>query len=222
MNIKSGQPLERKVLRYEIKKILTEAILNGEIAPGERIVETRIAKDLQVSQAPVREAICELEQMGLVETQPYRGAFVKAINLEEIVESYKLRSVIEGYAAEVIAEKVNDDIIAQFNILLNEMKKGAEENNRSLFIEMDIAFHELIIKSTGSNLLYRVWSLVNMAYLPYLTFTKSTMSFEDLVQRHEKILEALINKDVQGSRQAVQNHIEELGQKVLTKTKFSR
>lgn len=215
MKVNGERSIERKVLRYEIKKILTDAILNREILPGERIIETRIARELNVSQAPVREAIRELEQMGLVETEPYRGASVKKINNREIVDSYKLRSFLEGYAAEIIAEKINDETIEQFSALLNEMKKSAQENNRSRFIEMDIAFHELLIKSTDSNILHRVWSLVNMAHLPYLTFVKSTMGFDDLVQRHEIILSALVNRDPKGSREAVQNHIEELGQKLI-------
>jgi len=211
----NDQPLERNVLRYQIKKILTEAILNGELLPGDRIIETRIARELKVSQAPVREAIRELEQMGLVETQPYRGAFVKIINSEEIQEAYKLRRLIEGYAAQILAEKINGEVIERFSLLLNEMRKCAQENNRSQFIEVDIAFHELLIKSTGSSLLYRVWSLINMAHLPYLTFAKSTMSFEDLVRQHDNILNALINNDAEGSCQAVQDHIEELGSKVI-------
>ena len=80
---------------------------------------------------------------------------------------------------------------------------------------MDIAFHELIIKSTGSSLLHRVWSLINMAHLPYLTFVKSTMTFEALIHQHEKILTAFSNKDTEGSKIAVQNHIEELASKLI-------
>ena len=140
MRSNSKQPLERKVLRYEIKKILTEAILNGEMAPGERIVETKIAKELQVSQAPVREAIRELEQMGLVETQPYRGAFVKEINNDELLEGFKLRGLIEGYAAQILTTKINESLLEEFTSLIEKMRESAGENNRSLFIETDVAF----------------------------------------------------------------------------------
>lgn len=215
MRLNNEQPLERKVLRYEIKKILTEAILNGEMAPGERIVETKIAKELKVSQAPVREAIRELEQMGLVETQPYRGAFVKEIKNDELLEGFKLRGLIEGYAAQILSTKINDSLVEEFTSLIEKMRESARENNRSLFIEVDVAFHELLVKSTGSNLIYRVWSLIKMAHLPYLTFVKSTMSFDALIAQHEDILKALAQKDGERACKVVQNHIEKLGSKLI-------
>ena len=173
------------------------------------------SKELNVSQAPVREAIRELEQMGLVETQPHRGAFVKIIEKKEVIEAYKLRCLLEGYAAQIVAREKSNEVIDAFAQLIEKMKKSAEEGNRTKFIEMDIAFHELIIKSTGSSLLHRVWSLINMAHLPYLTFVKSTMTFEALIHQHEKILTAFSNKDTEGSKIAVQNHIEELASKLI-------
>ncbi|MFZ7102667.1 MAG: GntR family transcriptional regulator [Peptococcaceae bacterium] len=214
MKVNGDKPLERKVLRYEIKKILTEAILNGDIGPGERIIETRIAKDLQVSQAPVREAIRELEHMGLVETQPYKGAFVKIIKKEEVFEAYKLRILIESYAAEIVGGKINPDLLAEFATLISRMKQYGADNNRTEFIELDISFHELIIKSTESTLLYRIWSIINMAHLPYLTFTKSTMSFSSLVLQHERIYEAFKECNPEKAAKAVKDHIEELGEKI--------
>lgn len=215
MKKNGDQPLERKVLRYEIKKRLTESILNGEILPGGRIVETKIAKELNVSQAPVREAIRELEQMGLVETQPYRGAFVKSIKNDELVEAYQLRSLVEGYAAKILAKKIDDNIINEFSPLIQKMKDSAQEHNRTQFIELDVAFHELLVKSTGSSLIHRVWSIINMAHLPYLTFTKATVGLETLIIRHEAILAALIKKDSEEACKQVQVHIEELGSKIF-------
>ncbi|MFZ5944555.1 MAG: GntR family transcriptional regulator [Bacillota bacterium] len=214
MKANGEKALEKKVLRHEIRKILTDAILNGEIAPGERIVETRIAKELDVSQAPVREAIRELEQMGIVETQPYKGAFVKVVNKEEVFEAYKLRVLLEGYSAQVVTEKLDEVLLEKFKQLLDNMIRCAEEGNRPDFIENDIAFHELIIKSTGSNLIYRVWSMVNMAHLPYLTFAKSTMGFPSLVLQHQRIYDAFQEGDSKKAALAVQQHIEELGSKL--------
>lgn len=181
------RPVARKVLRYEIKQIITDAILNGELNPGDRIVETRIARELQVSQAPVREAIRELEQIGLVETKPYKGAFVNNICKNEVFEAYKLRSLIEGHAAREVANKIDGQILAEFEKLIEKMKESASNQERTAFIENDVAFHELIIKSTGSNLVYRVWSMIKMAHLPYLTLAKSSVSLHELVQEHRNI-----------------------------------
>jgi DNA-binding GntR family transcriptional regulator len=206
------KPLERKVLRHEIKKIIADAIVNGDLAPGDRIIETKIARELEVSQAPVREAIRELEQMGLVETQPYKGSFVRLIRGQEFSEAYKLRSLLEGYAARITAENINEDLLKKFKKLVEEMYRCAEEEERFEFIESDVAFHELIIKSTESDLFFRVWSLVNMIYLPFLTFVKSTMSLGELVLQHERILDAFVKKDPEAACKAVQMHIEGLGE----------
>lgn len=206
--------LERKVLRYEIKKILTEAILNGDIGPGDRIIETRIAKDLQVSQAPVREAIRELEQMGLVETQPYKGAFVKVIKEKELFETCKLRMLIESFAAEIVAEKVNSHILDKLAELIERMKQFAETNRRSEFLEVDISFHELIVKFTDNSLLHKIWSMVNMAQLPYAAFSGTEMSFSLIIKQHESIYGAFVEKNPQLAANAVKEHIEELGKKI--------
>ncbi|HBY95342.1 MAG TPA: GntR family transcriptional regulator, partial [Chloroflexi bacterium] len=92
-------PINRRVLREEIKERLMDAILRGSYQPGDRIVETRIAQDFGVSQAPVREAIRDLELMGFVESTPFKGASVRALNRAELGEVYPVRAALEAVAA---------------------------------------------------------------------------------------------------------------------------
>ncbi|MBV9363092.1 MAG: GntR family transcriptional regulator, partial [Solirubrobacterales bacterium] len=106
----NGPPRRRRVtrptLRDQIKQVLLERIVDGTYAPGERIVEIRVAQELGVSQAPVREALRELELLRLVESEPFRGARVRGAGPEEIVEIYPVRAALEEVAAQEAAPRL--------------------------------------------------------------------------------------------------------------------
>ncbi|MGH3034284.1 MAG: GntR family transcriptional regulator, partial [Gaiellaceae bacterium] len=91
--------LSRTVLREQVKEVLLARILDGTYAPGDRLVETRIAQELGTSQAPVREALRELELLRFVESKPYVGARVRELSEEELAEIYPVRAAIEEVAA---------------------------------------------------------------------------------------------------------------------------
>ena len=106
---KSYRIAKRPLYREEIKEALMEAIVSGELAPGERIVETRWAKELGVSQSPIREAIRELEMIGLVENIPYKGCIVRKLTRKDIEDTYKVRIALETMA---ICEAIQGDVQA--------------------------------------------------------------------------------------------------------------
>src|SRR5438876_8572640 len=102
----------RTVLREQVKEVLLERILRGEYGPGERLVETRIAQELGTSQAPVREALRDLESLRFVESEPFRGARVRAISDEELIEVYPVRAAIEEVAAREAAIRLDGGVSA--------------------------------------------------------------------------------------------------------------
>src|SRR5919199_1951251 len=102
----------RTVLREQVRKLLLERILAHEYAPGERLVETRIAAELGVSQAPVREALRELESLRFVESAPFRGTWVREVSDEELGEVYPIRAALEEVAARAAAERMAGDVRA--------------------------------------------------------------------------------------------------------------
>ena len=91
--------ISRTVLREQVKDILLHRIVSGDLKPGERLVETRIANELGTSQAPVREALRDLELLRLVESEPFRGARVRGFGEAELIEVYPVRAVLEEFAA---------------------------------------------------------------------------------------------------------------------------
>src|SRR4029450_7291485 len=119
---KPPRPLERRVFREEIREKLIEDILNGRLAPGSRIVETRIAQQFGVSQGPVREALRDLELYGFVVSSPFRGTQIRKISTEDLLEIYPLRAAIEGVAARTAAVKIDDATLATLEQLIDTMR----------------------------------------------------------------------------------------------------
>ena len=124
---KSYRITKRPLCREEIEEALMEASISGELAPGERIVETRWAKELGVSQSPIREAIRELEMIGLVENIPYKGCIVRKLTRKDIIDTYQIRIALETMA---IGEAIHGEAEARLLVMkghLQEMLASAEQ-----------------------------------------------------------------------------------------------
>jgi len=104
--------IRRTVLRDEVKSVLLKRILSGFYAPGDRLVEIRIAQELGVSQAPVREALRDLESVRFVESAPFRGARVRQVRDAELIEVYPIRGALEEVAAVEAAKRMGGDVSA--------------------------------------------------------------------------------------------------------------
>ena len=106
--MEQGKKLQRRLLLHEeVSQYIKETILTGELKPGDRIVESRLAQELGVSQAPVREALRELEFSGLVEQKPFSGTYVKQVTVKEIRQFYEVRAALERLGAECAAQRMN-------------------------------------------------------------------------------------------------------------------
>ena len=111
-------PFIRFNLRAQIKDVILQRIVSHEYPPGARLVETRIAQELGVSQAPVREALRDLEQLGCVIHEPFRGCSVRAFSAEELLEAFPVRAALEALAARLAAEHITEDELLQLADLL--------------------------------------------------------------------------------------------------------
>src|SRR6187397_1376794 len=124
-----ARPLERRVFREEIREQLIEHILNGKLAPGARIVETRIAQQFGVSQGPVREALRDLELFGFVVSSPFRGTQVRKFSTEELLEIYPIRAALEGVAARAAAVRIDQATLARLEELIASMRQAASRDD---------------------------------------------------------------------------------------------
>lgn len=203
--------IERRVLREQIKTYLSNAILHGEFKPGERLIETRIAQQLGVSQAPVREAIRDLEVMGFLKSEPFRGASVRQLTVEELTEIYPVRAALEGVAARQAAKKITEEQFAQMEELINKMLDASLNTDQKSHTEYDVAFHRVIVEASGNRSLIHIWNTLQLSTWTAITAVRSGHNLEELAERHRVVLEALRTRDPQLAEQAMRNHIEELG-----------
>jgi DNA-binding GntR family transcriptional regulator len=203
--------LVRRVFREEVKEHLIRAILRGDLQPGDRIVELRIAEELGVSQGPVREALRELELLGFVESAPFKGTQVCDVPHEELGQLYPLRATVEAMAVRAAAARITEAQLAEMERLLDTMHEAAQGDDRRAQVEQDIAFHRIIVEASGSRLLRRFWDGMQLHATTFLTLAVTRRDLHDLAERHRSLLTALRARDAAAAEAAVRRHIEEPG-----------
>jgi DNA-binding GntR family transcriptional regulator len=202
---------ERRVLREEIRDRLMEEILSGRRAPGDRLVETRIAQEYGVSQAPVREALRDLEMFGFIVSSPFRGAMVRQSSTDDLLHIYPIRAVLEGLAARDAAKRMDANTLKKLEKQLQVMRKAAAKGDARGAVEADFAFHLVIVEASGNWLLKQFWERMRLATTTFLTVSKSHHSLEEIVERHTPVLEALRAGNPEEAESAMRRHIEEPG-----------
>jgi DNA-binding GntR family transcriptional regulator len=215
MTQRTAIPFGRRVLREDVKEYLIDAIVRGDIKPGERIVETQIAQQLAVSQGPVREALRDLELFGFVISSPFRGTQVREISNQDLVEIYPVRAALEGVAASTAASRIDDAILEQLEDQLHLMRQAAVQDDREAHISADIAFHRIIIEASGNRFLQQLWDSMRLATSTFVTNAIARRPLDDLAERHVPILIALRSRDSRRAEEAMLRHIQEPGEWVL-------
>jgi DNA-binding GntR family transcriptional regulator len=202
--------LTRTVLREQVKEILLERILDGTYAPGDRLVETRIAQELGTSQAPVREALRELELLRFVESKPYVGARVREVSEEELAEIYPVRAAIEDVAAREAALRL-DGRVEQLGAELEAMRRAADAGDLHGQVEADVRFHRLIVEAAGNRTLLEVWASLRVEARTVITVLATGIDRHELAEMHRPILDALAARDPAEAGRVVRDHVEHFG-----------
>lgn len=202
---------KRSLFREEICDYIKELILTGELKPGDRIVETRCAKELGVSQSPVREAIRELEIIGLVENRPFQGSYVKEHTVKDVKDSYKVRISLETLGMKYAVECITEEQLKEIFDVMKEMEAAAENHEFDLYIKLDALFHQKIMEVSQNKMLLRLWSQCHVREWTCISTKKlSNKGLKNLAVRHEAIYEALAARNERKALQAVTSHLEEL------------
>jgi len=119
--------ITRTVLREQIKEVLVERILNGHYHPGDRLVEMQIAQEFGTSQAPVREALRDLESLRFVGSEAFRGTRVRSISRQELAEIYPVRAALEGLAAPLAVARARDDLLGRLPLAEDDLGEPAAD-----------------------------------------------------------------------------------------------
>lgn len=199
----SGQD---KPLRELVRETLLKKVGSGELGPGERVVEARLAEDLNVSSIPIREAIRELVAMGVLEFAPHRGAWVRKVSLRETVEALEIRSSLEPLAAKTAVPRLQSRC-ADLRRTVQAAVAAAARRDFVAFQQHNQRFHRAIVEASGNGVLLRLWD--SMAFevrtrfvLEYLTaFDPATLARE-----HEPIVDAIEQGDAKRAAGLLKSH----------------
>jgi len=208
--------MERRVLRDEIREQLIDDILSGRLPPGTRIVETRVAQQFGVSQAPVREALRDLALLGFVVSSPFRGTQVRNFSTEDLLETYPIRAALESVAAREAATRIDDATLAHLEDLIDTMREAASRDDKRAHVNADFAFHHAIVKASGNRMLEHVWEIMRLATTTSVTHLKTHRSLNEIGERHRPVLAALRAHDPALAEAAMRRHIEEPWEWVLS------
>jgi DNA-binding GntR family transcriptional regulator len=203
--------IPRVVLSDRVKEYIVEAVLSGELKPGDRIVESSMARELGVSQAPVREAIRDLVLLGFLESQPYKGTSVRSFTPEELWETYTVRAALESLAARLAAIHLTEDDIEALQSILDEMMEAAHRQDLDKLLQLDNHFHETILKISRNKTLYQLWKTLQYGTWSIVTYRMSSYDPAYLAARHQDLLKALKSGDPERAMHAMQHHIEDMG-----------
>lgn len=198
-----------KPLRDIVFENLREAIINGQLRPGERLMEVQIAEELGVSRTPVREAIRKLELEGLVVMVPRKGAYVSNVSIKDISDVFQIRRALEGLAAELAAEKLTEEQLEELEQLLARTAETVNKLDVMTTVDIDTGFHQVIYEASRneklSSMLYHLREQIQR-------FRTQSLSrpgrLQQALMEHKAIMEALKEGDGELARRLVEEHIE--------------
>jgi DNA-binding GntR family transcriptional regulator len=200
-------PFTRANLREQIKDVLLQRIVGGTYPPGSRIVETRVAQELGVSQGPVREALRDLEQLGCVVHEPYRGCSVRAFSVDELLDAFPVRAALEALAARLAAERITDAELRKLDRLLERMRLAAQRGDAHDQSQANASFHATIVRAARNSTLERQWRLLEPFSRTYLTVSRPGIDLVHLSDRHTPILDALRHREPDAAADAMHDHL---------------
>ena len=195
-------------LRDVVFNTLREAILKGDLKPGERLMELQLASKLGVSRTPIREAIRMLEQEGLAVTTPRKGAEVAKLTLTDMEDVLEIRDALDELAVRIACQKITDEQLKQLEDVKELFEKNTQTNNVKNIAEADVSFHDVIYEATGNpKLVTLLNNLREQVYRYRVEYIKDPKNYPTLIAEHEAILDSLKNRDVKNAVEAMHVHV---------------
>lgn len=191
------QSLEEQVTDY-----LREKIISGEIGQGEKIIESTMAKELDLSRSTIRMALNSLSHEGLVVSKPYAGWHVISLNEDDLWELYNLRVALESQSAAMAAEKATDQDKQELQAILDDYLKLCEQSPADLqaITEADFILHNKIVEASNSKRMEKIYSQIANQLKTYLCMTHFDYDMSQSGLSHKPIVDAIINGEPEVAR----------------------
>ena len=196
-------------LRDVVFNTLRQAILKGELAPGERLMEIQLAEKLGVSRTPIREAIRKLELEGLVLMIPRKGAQVAEITEKDLKDVLEVRIGLEELAVKFVCQRIDDRQLRELQEASRKFAEAVQSEDLTKLAEADVNFHDLIYKATGNERLVQLLNNIREQMYRYrVEYLKDEEVRSSLVEEHNRLWKALKERDAEQAARITQEHIE--------------
>jgi len=196
-------------LRDQTYDIIKNMIILREIEPGKKINEEHIAKEIQVSRTPIREALCRLENEGIVKIIPRRGAFVSDLTETNVKEILLIREVLEGLAVRLAVENMDEEMFEKLRKALEKVSILPEEDRDLInYTRSEVDFHALLLSASNNQMLKNMMEIVN-AHLQIIRLRTVVIPerAQKTVEEHQQILKAIENGDAPTAEELMRKHV---------------
>ncbi len=196
-------------LESKVYEALEEAILGGELKEGTPLTELGLSEKLGVSRTPIRAALHRLDEEGLIELSPNKGAVVLGVNGDDLIDIYRIRMRLEGLASAMAAEKMTDEEKKALSDTVELSEFYIRKNDAEHIKELDTAFHSEIFKKSGSRMLCKILTDLHRSIKAYRKLSLSEAGrIEASVREHREILEAILRSDAKEAERLTYQHVE--------------
>ncbi len=212
-----------KPLRDVIFNTLREAIITGELKPGERLMEVQLAEKMGVSRTPVREAIRKLELEGWVSMIARRGAQVAGLSIKDIMDVLEVRASLDGLSTSLAAARITGEELKDLNNIYLQFMNYVEKDNLPGQVKKDVEFHEVIYRSSRNDKLIQIVSNLREQVQRFrVIYLKDYSSPKELAKEHLEIIEAITARDQDRAFKVAQKHIENQKEAVIKAAKITQ
>jgi len=193
----------------QVIEIMRTAIISGRFEPGDRLIESALSAEFGTSRGPVREALRQLENEGLVMSFPYRGAVVLGVSDEEVQEVLiPIRLTLERYSFAHALDTMTDDDFAELGKQIWLMEEAGKANDLLKLVEADLCFHEIVITASGQLHTVQIWRTIWPRIRAYFYRYERSRGFEETVEEHRAQLAALQTRDPKIALAQLERHID--------------
>ncbi len=210
-------------LRDVVFNTLRQAILTGELKPGERLMEIHLANKLGVSRTPIREAIRKLELEGLVTMIPRRGAEVARITEKSMNDVLEVRRALDALCAELACERITGEETEQLHRACEAFEAAVKTRDLKRIARADVQLHDIIVQATGNQRLVQlVNNLSEQMYRYRFEYIKDASQHQRLIEEHRIIYESIVKKDRETASQAARVHIDNQKKAIIARIRSEK
>lgn len=210
-------------LRDVVFNTLRQAILTGELKPGERLMEIHLANKLGVSRTPIREAIRKLELEGLVTMIPRRGAEVAQITEKSMNDVLEVRMALDALCVELACDRITEEGIEALRHACEAFEQSVKTKDSRKIAQADVALHDIIVKATGNQRLVQlVNNLGEQMYRYRFEYIKDSSQHETLIEEHRIIYQSIVAKDKETAAAAARTHIDNQRKSIIRQIRLDR